>query len=424
MSESQTKHFRGPLSVCEELREELGLDANESLRLLREDDRTILVERVRETSGFAVPWDRDLVLSANVRAFPLADVLSMLHRAGKSGFLLFGFTDHEKAVYLHRGEVVFAASNQGVDRLGECMFRSGVLTLEQLRDAERRWTPSARLGKVLVECGVLTPRELWNGVKLQVEEIVRSLFTYTDGNVYFWEGEVQPDNVVRLSLPTRKLIAQGLRRRDELMRFLAALEDPNLEIEVIGDAAAGLSNNAHHLCDALREHREFTTACRASGLDALSGARIIQMLRLAGTVAITRRDDENDATPGETSESHTSLRLMIESLVHLMSELTAPLVAADGADEVFSRMTVLLEDTKARYPDLLEDVRLGFAGTIDHTQLEAQALKISGDRERYVRSALGEMITYLEFELRNHPRIDDPEMYLDAVEDLRAKLDL
>lgn len=84
MNESQTKGFDRPLSVCDELREELGLDEDESLR---QDEGTILVERVRETSGFAIPWDRDLVLSANVRAFPLADVLSMLHRSGKSGFL-------------------------------------------------------------------------------------------------------------------------------------------------------------------------------------------------------------------------------------------------------------------------------------------------------------------------------------------------
>ena len=91
MNESQTKGFDRPLSVCDELREELGLDEDESLRLLRQDEGTILVERVRETSGFAIPWDRGLVLSANVRAFPLADVLSMLHRSGKSGFLLVRF---------------------------------------------------------------------------------------------------------------------------------------------------------------------------------------------------------------------------------------------------------------------------------------------------------------------------------------------
>jgi hypothetical protein len=111
LNESQTKGFDRPLSVCDELREELGLDEDESLYLQRQDERTILVERVRETSGLAIPWERDLDLSANVRAFPLADVPSMLHRTGKSGFLMFGFSDHEKDVDMHRGEVVFAASN-------------------------------------------------------------------------------------------------------------------------------------------------------------------------------------------------------------------------------------------------------------------------------------------------------------------------
>jgi hypothetical protein len=87
-------------------------------------------------------------------------------------------------------------------------------------------------------------------------------------------------------------------------------------------------------------------------------------------------------------------------------------------------MSVLLEDTAARYPELLAGVRLGFAGGLDPEVIEKRAFKISGDRERCVRDALGEMVTYLEFELRNHPRIEDPEIYLDAIEELRAKIDL
>ena len=108
-------------------------------------------------------------------------LLDALHAAERSGLLQYAHRDHGKWIYLHRGEVVFAASNQRVDRLGECLLRAGVLTLEQLREAERRFTPPARFGKVLVEHGFLTPRELWNGVKYQVEEIVRSLFAMPAG---------------------------------------------------------------------------------------------------------------------------------------------------------------------------------------------------------------------------------------------------
>jgi hypothetical protein len=206
-----------------EQREWLGLAANDSIRLLTAGRRTIVLERFDGDSA-ALPWDRDLVLIADVRAFPIADVLHLIHASGQSGFLFFENDSHEKAVYLHRGEVVFASSNQVVDRLGESLLRNGVITLEQHREAKRAYSPPDHFGKILVERGFLTPREVWNGVKAQVEEIVRSLFSYGAGTGLFWEGEVRPDNVVRLSLPTKRLIAEGLRRRDELLKLLAWLE--------------------------------------------------------------------------------------------------------------------------------------------------------------------------------------------------------
>ncbi|MFT5444782.1 MAG: hypothetical protein ACI8W3_003840, partial [Myxococcota bacterium] len=41
-----TKKFSGPLSVCDQLREQLELAPNDSLRVLRSDARTLLLERV------------------------------------------------------------------------------------------------------------------------------------------------------------------------------------------------------------------------------------------------------------------------------------------------------------------------------------------------------------------------------------------
>ena len=84
--------------------------------------RTLLLER--STGPDAVPLDRDLVLSADVRAFSLADLLQLVHASGKSGFLLFEHADCAKSVYLHAGEVVFATSNQRIDRLGESLLRA------------------------------------------------------------------------------------------------------------------------------------------------------------------------------------------------------------------------------------------------------------------------------------------------------------
>ena len=263
MADERNSEIRLGTILSRESSEDLGLKRDESARIVARAGRMVLLE-AGESGGAAVPWDRDLVLSANVRGFPLADLLSLVHSAGKSGFLLFQFENEEKAIYLSRGEVVFAQSNQKSDRLGACLQRAGQLTAAQLDAAERRYHPSTRFGKVLVELGYMAPRDLWNGVKEQVEDIVRSLFAYTSGWIYFWEGEIEPDNVVRLSLPTHRLIAEGLARRDDLFRFIARLENERTRVERGQEVERALSENERAVMGALVLEDRFAGICHLS----------------------------------------------------------------------------------------------------------------------------------------------------------------
>jgi hypothetical protein len=272
-------------TFSEESRASLGLEQGESLRVLARSGRAILLER-GDGGGAAIPWDRDLVLSSDVRAFPLADLLSLVHSAGKSGFLLFQYESEEKAIYLSRGEVVFAESNLPTDRLGASLLRSGLIDQAQLELAESRYHPMTRFGKVVVELGILSPRDLWNGVKAQVEDIVRSLFAYTAGWIHFWEGEIEPDNVVRLSLPTNRLIGEGLERRDELLRFLAKLEDPRTRIRTGDTPRTPASDNERAVIAALDEEGLFSGICHRSGLDPRTTARTLHFLQLTGHLEI------------------------------------------------------------------------------------------------------------------------------------------
>src|SRR4030095_16887935 len=100
---------------------------------------------------------------------------------------------------------------------------AGVISADDFTSASAAYRPPGQFGRFLVERGVLAPRALWDGVKRQVEDIVRSLFAFGTGQVLFWEGEVRPDNVVRLALPTGRLIEEGLEDRGELLSFLAPL---------------------------------------------------------------------------------------------------------------------------------------------------------------------------------------------------------
>lgn len=400
----------------------LGLQENESVRVLATGSRTILLEREGGSAAAALPWDRDLVLIADIRAFSLVDVLQLVHGSAKSGFMFFEDRDHAKSVYLNRGEVVFATSNQAIDRLGECLLRSGVITPEQFREARSAYSPPERFGKILVERGFLTPRQLWNGLKLQVEEIVRSLFSYSAGTVLLWEGEVRPDNVVRLSLPTRRLISEGLKRRDELLKLLAWLEDPRTRLQPL--TGAKLRGTERAIFEAIDGKESFAGVCRRAGVDPLSGARTVQLLRLLGAVDVTREEEP----PGEARDSELAhgdddaVRECVRMHLKLIAELAAPVVAVEGVEGLRERLGEIVEEASRRFPEILGGVEVGPGGALDPEEVTARALRFPGERECEVRLALGELVSYLEFELLNHPRISEPDQFLEGLEEIRSSL--
>ena len=360
-------------------------------------------------------------LRVDVATLPLSQVLNALNESGKSGLVHFSYRDHRKEVYLHDGEVVFATSNQRVDRLGECLLRAGVITLDQLREAERRFQPGERFGKVLVERGFLTPRELWNGVKYQVEEIVRSLFAVPGGTLWFWEGEAQPDNVVRLALETRRLVAEGLQRSAELRKFLGVLEDPRVRLATVPAFDGTLAGAERAIADAIGAERAFAEVCNTLGFDRESAARSIQLLRLVGAVKLMRLPvetgflDESDLRTADDQE----LRARVSAITKWIHELVAVIRDAEADDAIVDRLARVLDDATGRFPALLTGVTLARDGGIDPDLVVGRALKLPGDREGQLIGALGELVSYLEFEVKNHPKLDDPDPTLQAFDALR-----
>jgi len=369
-----------------------------------------------------VPADRDIILCVDLRGFPLPEVFGWLQRAGKSGLLHFRHEDHAKWVWFHRGEVVFAASNQRIDRLGHSLLRAGVISLDQMRDAERSHRSGRRFGKILVERGILTPRELWAGLQRQVEEIVRSLFSYSAGWLVFWDGELQPDNVVRLALPSQRLVQAGLRWREELRRFVAALADPRVRIEAVSERRESLGGTERLVFDALARESAFVPLCRSVGIDAPTCARILQLLHRTGAVRIRRSAEDPDTTQRVRRDDPAErLRVHVQDAVKLLGELAGAIEAAGGAG-LRERFAGAIEEVAARYPGLLAGVRPGRGAALDPELLIERALALPPERHGDVREALAALVDYLEFEVKNHPGIADPDALLRSAEPLRAKL--
>ncbi|HXO21951.1 MAG TPA: DUF4388 domain-containing protein [Thermoanaerobaculia bacterium] len=129
-----------------------------------------------------------------------------------------------KQVYIKEGNVVHALSNDRDDSLGSFLQHSGLLTPEAYRDTMReRERSNKRYGVLLIESGLLSPEEIYRAIRQQIEAIVWSLFYWQDGKVTFNIGEFREPETVRILLPMRQVILQGIKRAPNAKTLVARL---------------------------------------------------------------------------------------------------------------------------------------------------------------------------------------------------------
>jgi hypothetical protein len=119
---------------------------------------------------------------------------------------------------VQEGRMVFASSSDPDDRLGELLLRRGRLSLRQYLDAGKAIAPGKRLGAVLVEQGLLQPKELVRSVIEHTQEIIYGAFLWTEGHYRLQEGPPSAE-AITLKISTPDIIMEGIRRIDSWSRI-------------------------------------------------------------------------------------------------------------------------------------------------------------------------------------------------------------
>jgi curved DNA-binding protein CbpA/CheY-like chemotaxis protein len=144
-------------------------------------------------------------------------LLNRIYAARLIGVLDLLFGRVQKKLYFNFGNVVFAASNQPEDGLGEVMMRNGALTQGEFEEATRRMEQGQRFGFALVDLGVCDLASVADWVRRQVTQIASSVFENPFGRFYFadsFEENVVPE--VGIALPLGQLMLPALREAREL----------------------------------------------------------------------------------------------------------------------------------------------------------------------------------------------------------------
>jgi hypothetical protein len=169
------------------------------------------------------------ILQGDLSRVQLPDVLSFISMIRRSGKLVLRSAGMERTLVWKDGDIVFATSNSPEDSLGLFLLRNGKISQQQYDESRRRVTPQVRHGKLLVQMGAISPKDLWWGVKNQALDIIYTLFSWSAGSFAFTESaeEISSEKIV-LSLNTSSVIMEGIRRLDESARIREKV--PSLDI--------------------------------------------------------------------------------------------------------------------------------------------------------------------------------------------------
>ncbi len=153
--------------------------------------------------------------AGDIKGMTIPWLFQDLRAENKTGTVALSRDAEVKKVFFRSGEIIYASSNLDADQLGSSLIRAGKLTGEHRTAAEEAARKTGKaLGAVLVERGLITPQDLVAGAKLQVKEIVSSLYLWRDGSYRFDNGALPLAEVIPLQMNTGGLLYEGLRDLD------------------------------------------------------------------------------------------------------------------------------------------------------------------------------------------------------------------
>jgi hypothetical protein len=220
------------------------------------------------TQGGSAPAPR-VVLAGDLSAFPLSDLIAFLSQSRWSGVVRVSAPGGERSVTLKEGEVRGAASDDPADRIGEVMVRLGYVDRPRLEEVLRE-NPPSKVGRALVERGVLQAHDLFRCVTHQVSEIFHAIMLAREGAFALVDQPLEERGGHSVQLSTQSLLMDSIRKIDELAHFRKRIPHGRLYVRARKGPDGALEDDELRVlaaADGRRTVLELGTAARLSEFD-------------------------------------------------------------------------------------------------------------------------------------------------------------
>ena len=243
----------------------------------------------------------DAVLSGELSAFRLPEVLTFLSTARKDGTLTVADGDKEAYLFFDQGTLIYANSNQEHFRLGSILLRKKRISREQRdRIDQLMTTGGGQFGTVAVQQSIITDAQLRDFLKVQVSEIVYDCFVWSGGTFSFRENVQLPSHAVTIAVDLANLIMEGARRIEEWEQCVQLMPDSKAVFRVVAtpkDDKITLSADEWKILFLINGVRTLEELCHDAEEDPFQVYRLVWGLlsnRLIEEVEPPPREDDTD----------------------------------------------------------------------------------------------------------------------------------
>jgi hypothetical protein len=265
----------------------LGRAASQALRAKAGEWRVIASPKELIVARSMTWGDAVLKLAGEIRTpGALSDIVALASQSGWRGELIVLAEAGNRSFYFDGGTIIAATTTVPDERLGEVMYRFGVITREQLETIVRATSESGkRLGEVAVETGIVSAEKLFAMMAQQVEEVFFAAVHVSEGAFYFFDRFDEKNILRRHNLNAGGLLMEAARRMDEMRFFREKVpNDQYIAMPVPGKKPADDLQKVFDLCDGTKSVADIG---RAMGRLEFDVTRDVFQLVSSGCVTVT-----------------------------------------------------------------------------------------------------------------------------------------
>lgn len=227
-----------------------------------------------------------VVLMGDAGGFPVSDLIAFLSQSRWSGVLRVHTPGGERSLALKDGEVRGASSEDPADRLTEVLVRLGLATRARVDEALREVPPS-KVGRALVDRGVLQAHQLWSAVSHQVSDIFHAIVLAREGAFVLVDQDLDERLQSNVQLSTQSLLMDAIRKIDELAHFRGRIPHGRMYVAKKRPSDGKLHPDEDQLLGLATGRRTVLELARAAKLNEFEATKILFRLLEGGYATVS-----------------------------------------------------------------------------------------------------------------------------------------